>query len=503
MNRPRGGNRPACEALAGRRRWRKVGRLRLAATAALMSAAVAGFLSTQLPAPSSFALDSTPPSQPGSAFASAAALAINPEYGGLSLVMFGGESTASYTGSQAIADSQAVNGGLLGSSLSGGGSNACSGASSGTSSASPLDALESSSTAGGGAATADGGVESVNVTSSPELATATTSLTPVTVPGFLVLNGQTGTQAEYTAGQDQSADASTTMSLRLLGGLVAFNGLSWEAQQDIGTHATATTSFTMTSMTIAGSTTPTADPDELSSAISSANTVLSPFGLMVTLPTSSTNPVTGTIAISPLQIQLTGNEVSDTVLQQLNGSEATLEQNIAAALEGTGNACIESLAAEAGSAELVAGVLEGIMAGGGVIDLQLGGASAQTAAAPDYANPLGASAPVGGGLGQNQPESSPTSTPGSTLATTGDSGTATTTPPTTGLAPAAAAPSQPSSVNPAVLIRCVTTSPAGRPGCSSGAATIAATALLAVGSGLYAADVIRSRRKFIRPRRKG
>lgn len=443
------------------------------------------------------AVADAPPTEPGSAFASAVVLDVNPQFGGLSLIVRGGQSTASYTGSQSVANSQAVNLGYVGGLL--GGPNNCF-SSKGPSSTASLDALQASSVTGASSASADNGIEAVTVNPSPESAGATTSLAPISVPGLLSVSAQSATHVSYAPGQDQEADAATTMNISLLGGVVTLNGLRWTANQESGSTSAATAAFTMTSVTVAGKTTSVASPAQVASAFAVVNKVLATFGLSLSQPAQSTDPVTGTVTIGPLKLRVVGTAITNTVLGALNPTETALEEQIGKALVSGGNACIAFFESSVGDAELVAGIVEGILAGGGFVDLDLGGANADTQAAPDFFNPLGATS-SSDSLGQALPTlGAQTGGSGGSFGL-GSGGLPTsslgTGPPTTSTVPghqsAAAAPS-------AVLVHCVTSSPSGHPGCWSGAATVGAAALLVVGGALFAADIVRSRRRLIRPK---
>ncbi|HUC05865.1 MAG TPA: hypothetical protein VL961_10730, partial [Acidimicrobiales bacterium] len=286
-------------------------RLRKVALACVVGAAVTVLVASQMPAASSEAA----PAQPGSAFASATVIGVNPQYGGLSLAVRGGESTASYTATQAVADSQALNlgyiGGLAGSSATG-----------------ALNELEGSSAAGASKASADGGVETVTVNPSPESAGAVTALAPVSVPGVLSVTASAASNVNYSAGQYQEADASTTMGLSLLGGLVTLNGLVWSAKQETGTTSASDATFSMASVTIAGKTTTIAGASQLTSVVTLVNKVLTVAGLKLTLPAETTDPVTGTVTIGALQLELTGTALTNKVLGALNSSETALELQI-------------------------------------------------------------------------------------------------------------------------------------------------------------------------------
>jgi hypothetical protein len=476
---------------AGRSRLGRVRPLRVAASFLLVSGAVTVLVAAQLPTLSPSAVADTPPSAPGSAFASAVVLGLNPQYGGLSLVVRGGQSTASYTGSQAVADSQAVNLGYIGGLLNGP-PNACYG-STGPSPTAAFNALQVASASGASTMSADGGVEAVTVNPSPESAGSTTDLTPIAVPQLFTITAHSMAHVSYTANQAQQANATTTMTVALLGGVVSLNGLSWSVTQDTGLSDVATATFSMTSVTIAGKTTPIATPAELAAAFTTVNKVLAVAGLSLVPPAASTDAVTGAVTIGPLRLQVLGTSLTNTVLGALNPTETTLEQQIGKILGANDSACFKVLAGYVGDSELVAGLVEGILAGGGVIDLDLGGANADTEAAPNYTNPLGAGITALGGSGSGQ--SLPSLGSASSSFLPGPGGAAAT-------APTTAAPKHTSTAatGPLALVHCVTSSPADRPGCWSGAATWGAVALLVVGGSLFAADVIRSRRRLNRPK---
>jgi hypothetical protein len=478
----------------------RMSRFRLAASVVLVSAGVTVLVAAQLPALPSSATASVP-SEPGSAFATSTVLAANPEYGGLSLIVRTGESTASYTGTQSVADSQAVNLGYIGGLVSAP-STGClpTGSAAAASPTASLDPLEASSASGASTLSKDGGVEAATANPSPESASATTEVIPATVPGLLAISANAVAHVKYDTGQDQEADATSTVSISLLGGAVTLNGLTWTANELSGSTNTATASFSMASVTIAGKTTKIVTASDLATVITLVNKVLSIAGITLIEPVQSTDPVTGTVSISPLEMQLTGTSLTNTVLDKLNTTETTVEKAISKALE-TGNvACLTTIAGYVGDAELVAGIVEGIMAGGGVIDLAIGGASADTADAPNFVNPLtdSGTASAGGDAGQPLPDQglgSDTNFGGGGIGGLSSEPSTTVAGGTTG-----SSKSQASASVPAALVRCVSSSPAARPGCWSGAAPVAAGVLLILGGLLFAADIVRSRRKLIRPK---
>lgn len=475
-------------------------RVRFVASVVLTIAGAIVLLAGLFPSGASSGAGDTPATQPGSAFASSVVLGVNPEYGGFSLAVRAGEATASYTASQSTATSDAINGGYLVSSLVPTGPNACVPGSS-SSSASPtaaVNGLEITSDNGASTSTGDGGIESVAVNPSPESANGTTSLLPIIIPDLLSVTSKAVAKVNYVNGRYQEADAQTTIGLSLLNGLVVLNGLSWSASQSDGTQNASTTSFSLGSISVFGKTMTVASPSDLTQAIAAANKVLTLAGITLSLPTESTDSVTGAVTIGPLQLQLAGTTLFNTVLHQIAPAQQQLDDEIAAILEKSGNACIQSLAADLGVGELVAGIVEGILAGAGTIDLQIGGASANTQVAPNYANPLDATNPLAGsGTGSSLPSSLPFSGGGSLGTSSGPISSST----APGASPQAAPPAPSRAKSSATaLIRCVSTSPAGGSGCSAGSDGAALGALLLGAGVLFAADFVRSRRRLARPK---
>jgi hypothetical protein len=473
-------------------------RLRLAATLLLCSAGVTALVAAQLPALPSTAVADAPPTEPGSAFASAVVLGLNPQYGGLSLDVRSDESTASYTAAQAVASSQALNLGYIGGLLNGP-PNACYGSAGSPSATAAVNALEASSATGASSSTADEGVESVSANPSPESASATTSLSPLAIPGLLTITAHSTSHVAYASGQNQEADASTVMTVSLLNGAITLNGLTWTANQEMGANSAANATFTMASITVAGKTTTLAGPAQLASTIASANKLLHVAGLTITLPTMSTDTVTGTVTMSSLQLDVVGTSITNTVLGALNGTETTVEQDIGKLLDAGNSACLKVVEGFVGDGELVAGIVEGILAGGGAIDLNLGGASADTEVAPNFVNPLGSASASSANSSALLPSSGSAPTFGGSFG----GGSSTITSPTSAAGTAPASPTAPSVAPVAqgsVSFHCETSSPSGHPGCWPGAATVGAAVLLGVGAALFVADIVRSRRRLSRPK---
>jgi hypothetical protein len=478
----------------GRRVWRICAASLLAASLTTLIVSQAYGASSSSSGSTTSTTTATPnalPTSPGSAIASSSVLTTGPQFGGYNLSVTAGSSAASLQGDDANASSQDVNLGTLGTALTG--PNSCTGAA-GTNPFSVLDALTADS--GGGATSKTGGqpaggTENVSVNPSPESATAETTPVSIGIPGLLDLIGQATATVAYNAGQGQGADAKTILSLNLGNGLVTIDGLTWTASQHLGATPVNTASFTAASIDIGSTKLPTATQAELETAISAVNKVLALLGLTITLPTISTDSETGAITVSGLDLKLQATATTTALLEPLLAQEPKIEE----LLDGSVASNCE-LATYAGDAELVGDVILSALAGAGQTNLILGGAGAETGAAPatfqfgtSGSSNLGSSS-IGSGAFPTVGSSGISSALGA-VATPGT--TATT-------IPSGSTSATPASV-PAGLVRCVTTSPSGRPGCWRNAGGIVAGILLAGGAALFAVDFVQGRRRrFERPK---
>ena len=350
------------------------------------------------------------------------------------------------------------------------------------------------------------GTEHVSVSVNPESAEARTYPLAESVRGLVDVEGVAQSQVDYVSGQAQEASASVTEDLSLLGGKVAIDGLTWSASQKRGaSESTSQSAFSYSSITLIGAPIPVSIPGSvpLSTALSKVNGVLGTFGVSVTAPTRSIDPGTGGVSMSPLQVHFSGsaldNELASPtvgpltqVINLLNGQvthgvDCSKIKNLLGQLTTT---------PETGLNLLISG-----LSGAGAVDLYFGGASADTLAAPSYSNPFDFTGSLG-------------ATP---LPPSGASGLPASGSPT-GFVPASGVPSgsvsAPSPVSAtigsssvtqrasrAAVVKCTTTNPLARGGCWRGLATWAASAVIALGGGLLAADSVYSHRRP-RPRRR-
>ncbi|MGI8493568.1 MAG: hypothetical protein ACR2NJ_12615 [Acidimicrobiales bacterium] len=361
----------------------------------------------------------------------------------------------------------------------------------------------------GNGAQAGPGTESVAVSPNPEYATATTTPLAQSIGnGALTITGRSTSTVRYVAGVAQEADASVTENATFADGAVAIRGMTWKASQHAGPTRAVSSSFDIGAITITTLGIPLALPRSLplASALGQVNAILGPAGISLVMPTQSTDPGTGAVSIGPLQVHFAGSSLENTVLSPGTGAIASLEKILAGQSAG-GKDCsnIRNLIGQlANPTDTVVNVLVGAAEGAGGIDMDLGGASAGTVDPPPFANPLSGGADLlapgalppgdaipGAGTSAAGPVPGPSALPPGAAAIPSVPGGAA----TAGGSPAGAAGAG------AYLAHCVTSSPAGHPGCWKGLGTVAAGVVLAIGSGLLAADIAYGRRSRTRPRR--
>jgi hypothetical protein len=445
---------------------------------------------------------------PGDALAQAKALTLAPTTGGLNYAITLATSISNYQDVEAQSLSQTIDLGAIGTSLEAEG---CNNAPPTLPASDVPPPVQAESTNGNQSLS-----DSITPQSSPdglglgnEAATATTqpssgSLTTasnISVPGgILAVNGLTSS-AKTSIDNSATRTATATSDIgqiSLGGGAVVLGGLQWNATQQSGGTTTATGTFSIGSLTVAGV------PVDLSSLSSSANpqsvlsiinTALSPIGLNVQWPTQTTLS-DGTVQITPLVIGIDNNALG----QQVIGANENSAQPVREALVNAVLSADCNLASEITVGDIGLGVLSG----GGNLNLEFGGASAET---DDDA----ATSPFGAGGGTALPSTSTTgsgttgnsgSALGTSASNTGDTGagSAPLTPPTTGATPAPAtapAGSQTEALGPMERTAdCVSLGPSGG-GCNTGnvAAPIGLAALGLVVA-LFTWDALRQRRRL-------
>jgi hypothetical protein len=446
---------------------------------------------------------------PGDALAQAQAFSVAPTTGGLNYAITLATSISNYQDVEAQSLSQTVDLGAIGTSLESEGCNN----SPPTLPASDVPPPVQAESSNGNQSLSN----SITPQSSPdglglgnEAATATTqpssgSLTTasnISVPGgILAVNGLTSSaKTSMDNGATRTATATSDIGqISLGGGAVVLGGLQWNATNQSGGATTATGTFSIGSLTVDGvavdlsSLSSSANPQSVLSVI---NTALSPIGLNVQWPTQTTLS-DGTVQITPLVVGIDNNALGQQVIgANENSAQPVREALVNAVLSADCNLASEITVGDIGM---------GVLSGGGNLNLDFGGASAET-------DDLAATSPFGAGGGTALPSSSSTtgnsgsagsagSAGATSLPPTGNSGVGSLTTPSTGAATPAASSTSGGSPQEALgpmqrTSDCVSLGPSGG-GCDTGnvAAPIGLAALALVAT-LFTWDALRQRRRL-------
>jgi hypothetical protein len=422
----------------------------------------------------------------GSALATSQAFAVAPRDAGLNAVVTFGRTIADYRNSLAQASSQAIDLGLIGSTLTVQCSSLPPPAKPGQlpqplvveSDGRPAHAVKSTAGPASGPATAATAREEVTASGAPhEAATATYDEERIELPGALAVTGLSSSGfAQLVPGQNRIADATAGVStVSLGGGKVVLRGLHWEARRQTGARSSALTEFTIGSATVNGSSMPTSG-SSLPATLAAVNRALTSTGLHVTAPTVSRRA--GVFAVGPLSIGIDNSRLGGMIINPLIDALGPVTDPVVNTL--TGAVC------QLGSFYSLVNLLLSGFDGIGGLDLEIGGASA-TVNDTTYANPFGtATFPGTNAAGPAPPGAS---------ATGGKAGPLPGTSSSTGAGPPPQLAGQPE-----VSSSCATTSPAGRPSCSNGAGLVVGLIALATLGGMAGADyaVVRRRQRLRR-----
>lgn len=341
------------------------------------------------------------------------------------------------------------------------------------------------------------GTQSVRVSPSPQFATAITKPISQSLLGGLVQIDGTATSTVRYDGQQQRADSSVSANLGLAGGLVRIEGMKWVASQHTGRGATEAATFSFGTVIIgraAPITLPSGAPAD--AVVGAINTAVSPFGLRLSLPVDASDAATATTAIGPLQIHVAGSKLDSALVTPAAEQLAQLEAIVSGhTTNGTDCSDYKNLFGNlANPGVTFANIGVGILQGAGSLDLGLGGAVVSTQPATDFANPFARSGSASGNVAGTT--ASRDGLPGGDAALDGVAAPL----------PAAGAPTVAAgdaTATSAGALRCITRSPAGRPGCWSGLGPAVGALTTAGAAAMLAADLVFSRRAHRRRRRRG
>lgn len=427
---------------------------------------------------------------PGGASATSQAFAIDPRDAGLAATITVGRSIANYRNELTQASSQTLDLGLIGSTLTVQ-CNALPPALKPEQLPKPLVAESDKGTSqstlntagqGSSSTTLAGGREWVLAKPPPhEIANSTFDGANITLPGVLSVKGlSSSAYAQLIPGQARIAIGTADIAQLDVAGQVQLSNLHWEAKVRTGTKPSRSASFTVGSVKIAGTpvTTPSAS---VGSALEAVNKALATTGLHLEVPTLT--DANGVIAMTPLSVGIASSAVGAKLLDPI------ISKVFGDLLGGVVDSAAKAVC-QIGSAYGLANLFIAAVDGIGALDLELGGATAQSDHKV-YANPFGNG---GGDTGTSTPvPGASTSTP---PPSTGSSGGTATTPPLPGIDQTTApAPSPQVAGTQTVASSCSTTSPSGRPSCSHGAGLAVGLIALAALGGVAAIDFLVVRRR--------
>lgn len=227
---------------------------------------------------------------------------------------------------------------------------------------------------------AGGSSQSATATKDPKGSSSYT-LGAYGVPGVFEVGSSTAdASAAVVGGKTREAvGVSRVSSIKLGGGVVTLNGLTWEAIQRTGEGAVTSADFRVDSVTFLGGTTgglvpvplpPSTVPGgDLEALLPQINAALKPTGLIVAAPSKSTSG--GLARVGPLAVQIADSDIGRSALGPILGAAQPLRDPITGAL-------IEGSDGELSSAVLLADVALGVFSGAGRFDIEFGGASAFT-----------------------------------------------------------------------------------------------------------------------------
>jgi hypothetical protein len=447
-------------------------------------------------------------SSPGEVGAAAAVLGAVPQASSLSLTVSAGQSDAAYNQTEDQATSGSVDMGGLGVLLAN--SPVCGSVFFTQSRQPPVTTADSADYPSGGGTKTNNtdGAETVTVSTRPEFARATTAPVAQSLPGVISITGQSQTDVRYVTGQEQEATATVTADVTLAGGLVTMQGATWTAALETGVTNTSTATFDPGTVVLAPARVPITLPksDSTAQVLAAINAVLSTVGLTVTYPQATSDSNTGSLTITPLDLHFVGSPTDNKLLSPIAPQIGTLEDVVAGqSADGSDCSQVKNLLGNllTPSEEVLNLLLAGAQGSGGV-NLDVGGASVFTQAAPDFSDPFGSGfsnplaatplpvAPVAG-VNPTTGNPIPTAPSGSQQVSSLPAGSPAVSAPAASPATsptAHAATAGASSSSSPGLIRCVTTSPAGSPSCWDGLGVVAGAVTVVVGGGLLAADLV-------------
>jgi hypothetical protein len=430
----------------------------------------------------------------GNATAIAQAVQIAPRTGGLSAAVSLGTTIAQYRDSLAQASSQAIDLGVIGTTLT----VSCDSTPPAVKPSQLPQPLVAESTDGNAHATkntagqgsagfaAVAGHEAVEALTTPT-AIASYDGTSLVIPNLITATGlHTEGHSTLVPGKARIATAMSQIGqLKLLNAIV-LDGLKWTATDRSGTKPSRSSSFSIGGISIAGHALP-ASQAQAESTITSVNKLIAFTGLHITLPHRQYQG--GILTETPLVIGIDDSKLGGQVVNPVLGAVTPATNALRDALD--------KISCSFGKLFTVVDLATAALDGTGGVDLKLGGTSATTDGRT-YANPFGNGSTLGrnpslGGNQSTSPSGGGGISPGSNLG----GGNSSVVPPlgssTQTTTPSDTAPLV--SGTKVVSSSCSTTSPANRPSCSQGEGLMVGLIAIAAVAAIAGADYLVMRRK--------
>jgi len=332
---------------------------------------------------------------PGVGSSYAQSIQDQPHDGSLAVGVVLGEALAGHTNSVARAQSQGVDLGAIGTSLT---SFNCGSAPSFTPAQIPqpletetgdagaAQGISQTPTTGASGITSKtpppsfGSTEFVQATGTP-YGEADTSFGPVDEGVFDVSGMTTKAWSGLVGGVREAGATSDINALSLVDGLVTLSGLHWEVVYPSGGSGKPTGSFSIGKLLIDG--TAVAAPDE-SALLTAANTALGSLGITIVPP--SITEASGIEFVSPLQIEVVPNNTRDTILNAaINGASPVINPlftGLETGFSPSEPASLTSALCQSDTPITVADIAIASVNGGGFYTTGLGGVNASSGAAP-------------------------------------------------------------------------------------------------------------------------
>lgn len=311
------------------------------------------------------------PEDAGQGVALAQTVKFDPKAGGLSLGITFGQAIAAHQNLVSQATSQAINFGVIGSTLA---SEGCDGsAPSYPADQQPQPLRVDSRQPGadkGKTETEDGGMftKTVRADGTP-YGEAITTTAPFTIPGVLSVGGGTARTHSGLVKGVREAQATVDIDGLDLAGGVKLSALRWEATYRTNGTKQVVGKFTIGSASIGGQTIPATDP---TAALMAINGALAPLGLKIVPPAA--HEAGGVLFVDPIGIAVVPSAQRDALAGQVLGAAQPVRQSLFDAL----------LAQSCKNATYITifDLVVGSVTGAGEFALALGGAQASSGAIP-------------------------------------------------------------------------------------------------------------------------